>query len=168
MRNARDVLRGMPIKIKRRAEVGRERLQTLMHVQYPWKTREKKDNYKEEPQILVKLGEHFGQAMDRSIPRISSVQFSHSVMSDSLTRLLYPWGFLGKNTRVGCYALLQGMFQTQGLNLSLLHWQADSLPLSNQNTDMAGFKSTVVFFSFFCVSSVLCILSLPSFGLNIF
>ena len=26
----------------------------------------------------------------------------------------------GKNTGVGCYALLQGMFQTQGLNLHLL------------------------------------------------
>ena len=33
---------------------------------------------------------------------------------------------------MGCHALLQGIFLTQGLNLnllSLLHWQADSLPL---------------------------------------
>ena len=33
---------------------------------------------------------------------------------------------------MGCYALLQGIFLTQGLNphlLSLLHWQVDSLPL---------------------------------------
>ena len=29
----------------------------------------------------------------------------------------------GKNTRVGCHALLQGIFQTQGLNLDLLHWR---------------------------------------------
>ena len=35
----------------------------------------------------------------------------------------------GKNTRVGGNALLQGMFPTQGLNLHLLHWQADFLPL---------------------------------------
>ena len=39
----------------------------------------------------------------------------------------------GKNTGVGCHALLPGIFPTQGLNpqhlLSLLHWQADSLPL---------------------------------------
>ena len=38
----------------------------------------------------------------------------------------------GKNTGVGCHALLQGIFLTQGLNLSLLcllHWQAGSLPL---------------------------------------
>ena len=32
-------------------------------------------------------------------------------------------------TGVGCHALLQGIFPTQGLNLHLLHWQVDSLPL---------------------------------------
>ena len=39
----------------------------------------------------------------------------------------------GKNTGVGCHALLQGIFLTQGLNLGLLcllHWQAGSLPLA--------------------------------------
>ena len=30
---------------------------------------------------------------------------------------------------MGCYALLQGIFLTQGLNLRLLHWQVGSLPL---------------------------------------
>ena len=60
-------------------------------------------------------------------------------MSDSLqpygpqpTRLLCSWGSPGKNTGVGCHTLLQGIFQTQGLNLRflcLLHWQAGSLPL---------------------------------------
>ena len=38
----------------------------------------------------------------------------------------------GKNTGVGCHALLQGIFPTQGKNsslLSLLHWQVGSLPL---------------------------------------
>ena len=38
----------------------------------------------------------------------------------------------GKNTGVGCHALLQGIFLTQGSNLRLfhlLHWQARSLPL---------------------------------------
>ena len=37
----------------------------------------------------------------------------------------------GKNTGVGCHALLQGIFPTQGLNphhLCLLHWQVGSLP----------------------------------------
>ena len=31
-------------------------------------------------------------------------------------RLLCPWDSLGKNTEVGCYFLLQGIFPTQGLN----------------------------------------------------
>ena len=42
--------------------------------------------------------------------------------------LLCPWGSLGKNTGVGCHALLQGIFPTQRSNPCLLHWQADSLP----------------------------------------
>ena len=36
------------------------------------------------------------------------------------TRLLCPWDSPGKNTAVGCYALLQGIFLTQGLNLWFL------------------------------------------------
>ena len=36
-------------------------------------------------------------------------------------RLLHPWDFSGKNTGVGCYFLLQGIFLTQGLNPGLLH-----------------------------------------------
>ena len=40
----------------------------------------------------------------------------------------------GKNTGVGCPALLQGIFPTQESNLSLLHWQADFLLLSHQGS----------------------------------
>ena len=64
-----------------------------------------------------------------------------SVMCNSLrphglspTRLLCPWSFPGKNIRVGCHFLFQGILLTQGSNprlLHLLHWQADSLPLEN-------------------------------------
>ena len=51
---------------------------------------------------------------------------AHSVMSDSATPwLLCPRNFPGKNTRVGCHFLLQGIFLTHGLNLCLLHWQVD-------------------------------------------
>ena len=32
-----------------------------------------------------------------------------------------PWGSPGKNTRMDCHALLQGIFPTQGLNLGLLY-----------------------------------------------
>ena len=46
------------------------------------------------------------------------------------TMLLCLWNCPGKNTGVGCHFLLQGIFPTQGLNLCLLHWQADSLPLN--------------------------------------
>ena len=54
-------------------------------------------------------------------------------MSDSVrpyrlqtSRILCAWGSLGKNTGVGCQALLQRIFPTQGSNprlLGLLHWQ---------------------------------------------
>ena len=48
-------------------------------------------------------------------------------------RLLCSWDSPGKNTGVGCPALLQGIFPTQGSKphlLHLLHWQACSLPLA--------------------------------------
>ena len=41
------------------------------------------------------------------------------------------WDSPGKNTGVGCHALLQGIFPTQGLKLHLLHGQVHSLPLSH-------------------------------------
>ena len=44
------------------------------------------------------------------------------------TRLLCPWSFSGKNTETNGHFLFQGIFLTQGSNLHLLHWQADSLP----------------------------------------
>ena len=69
---------------------------------------------------------------------------SLSVASESLrpqglqpNRLLYPWDLPGKNTGVGYHFLLQGIFPTQALNLHLIHWQVDSLPLSHQGS-LAG------------------------------
>ena len=59
-------------------------------------------------------------------------RFSHVqpyVLQPSM--LLCPWDSPGKNIGVGCHALLQGIFPTQGLNphlLCLLHWQVDYLP----------------------------------------
>ena len=58
-----------------------------------------------------------------------SIVLSRSVMSDSLrphglqpVRLLFcPWDSPGKNTEVGCHALLQRIFPTQGSNPGLLH-----------------------------------------------
>ena len=53
-------------------------------------------------------------------------------------RILCPWDFPGKNTGVSCHFLLQGIFLTQGSNSCLLHWQADSLPLSHQGSPEGG------------------------------
>ena len=68
-----------------------------------------------------------------------SACYTAPVMSDSLqpyglqpARLLCPWDSPGKNTGVGCCALLQDIFLIQGSNphlLHLLHWQAGYLPL---------------------------------------
>ena len=55
-------------------------------------------------------------------------------------------GFPGKNIGVGCHSLLQGIFPTQGSSpclLCLLHWQADSLPLTPPGKQaMSFFLST--------------------------
>ena len=67
-----------------------------------------------------------------------------SVMSDPFVRSqagYRPWDSPGKNTGVACHFLLQGLFQTQGPDphlLCLLHWQADSLPLSHQGSPSHG------------------------------
>ena len=63
------------------------------------------------------------------------VSVSPQVVSDSLyhdglqpSRLHCPWNFLGKNSGMGGHSLLQRIFQTQGLNLDLLHsLQVDAL-----------------------------------------
>ena len=61
---------------------------------------------------------------------------SRSVLYDSLwlhgllsTKLLCPWHFPGKNIGVGCHALLQGIFPTQGIEPRSPTWQVYSLPL---------------------------------------
>ena len=58
---------------------------------------------------------------------------SRSVMSDSFqphgqqpTRLLYPWDFPGKNTGVGCHALLQGNLPDPGIKPRSPALQTDS------------------------------------------
>ena len=63
--------------------------------------------------------------------------FSRWIMQESLwphglwpTRLLCPWGFPGKNTGVGCHALLQGVFPSQGVKATSPALQMNSLRLS--------------------------------------
>ena len=43
-------------------------------------------------------------------------------------RLLCPWAFPGTNTRVGCHALLQGIFPNPGIKPRSPALQAHSLP----------------------------------------
>ena len=60
--------------------------------------------------------------------RCSVVSNSSQTPGPCPARLLCPWDSPGKNTGVGCHALLRGIFPTQRSNLCLLHWQVGSLP----------------------------------------
>ena len=51
-----------------------------------------------------------------------------------MTRLLCPWNSPGKNTRVGCHCLFQGIFPTSGLNLGLPHCRQILYLLSDQGS----------------------------------
>ena len=64
-----------------------------------------------------------------------------SVMSNSSrplglqpARLLYPWNSPGKNTGVGCHALLQGIFPTQVSNPGLPHCRQILYQLSHKGS----------------------------------
>ena len=64
----------------------------------------------------------------------SCVQLFVTTWTIQLARLLCPWDFPGKNTGVGCSALLQGIFPTQGSNPGLLHCRQMLYPLSHQGS----------------------------------
>ena len=53
------------------------------------------------------------------------------------TGLLCPWDSPGKNTRVGCHALLQGIFPTQVQNPGLWHWRWIPYHLSPQGSPLS-------------------------------
>ena len=62
------------------------------------------------------------------IVKMCCAMLSRSVVPNSLrphglqpARLFCPWDSPGRNTGVGCHALLQGIFLTQGLNPGVLH-----------------------------------------------
>ena len=67
----------------------------------------------------------------------------------SPARLLCLWDSLGKDTGVGCHALLQGIFPTQGLNPGLLRCRQILYHLSHQGSPPWSFPtSTCKFFHF--------------------
>ena len=59
---------------------------------------------------------------------------SHVWLCDRLYLCDFPY----ENTGMGCHFLLQGILQTQGSNQHLLHWQADSLPLSHLGSPLCA------------------------------
>ena len=64
-------------------------------------------------------------------------------------------GFPSKNTGVGCYAVLQGIFPTQGSDphlLTLLHGQAVSFPLSQQGSPLCTMLERELYAG--CVASI--------------
>ena len=79
--------------------------------------------------------------LEVAIERSEEEKWSCSVVSDSLwpnellpARLLCPWDFPGKNTRVGCHFLLQGIIPTQGSNPGLLHCRQTPYWLSHEGS----------------------------------
>ena len=74
----------------------------------------------------------------------SSVQFSHSVVSDSLQphglqppRLLCPWNSPGKNTGVGSHSRFFSESSTKGLNPGLLYCRQILYHLSHQGSPIS-------------------------------
>ena len=51
--------------------------------------------------------------------------------------------FQARILQMGCHFILQGIFPTQGLNSHLLHWQADSLLLSHQESPLLRCRNTL-------------------------
>ena len=58
--------------------------------------------------------------------KVSAAQSCLNFATPWSTKLLCPWDSPGKNTRVGCHFLLQGIIRTQGSNPGLLHWRVNS------------------------------------------
>jgi len=90
------------------------------------------------------LGKHWGQRTPLLKPRDLVPCGVAVVQSLSHVRLCNPTdcsppgssvrGILQARMGVGCHFLLQGIIPTQGSNLHLLRWHADSLPLSHQGS----------------------------------
>ena len=84
---------------------------------------------------------NISQCFSRNVCMCVCVCGNSSVVSDSLgpqwtvaPRLLCPWNSLSENTGVGCYALLQGIFPTQGSNPGILHYRQILYHLSHRGS----------------------------------
>ena len=61
--------------------------------------------------------------------------------------------FPGKNTGAGYHVLLQGIFPSQWQNLHLLHWQANSLPLSPKEMQFLFYLTVITSFHLYFTKS---------------
>ena len=94
-------------------------------------------NFHENQGILYSPPSGIPKALRRVRLKMHLCMLSHPVVSNFLQphglyppKLLCPWDSPGKNTTLGCQALLQGILLTQGSNPCVLHWQVGSLPLA--------------------------------------
>ena len=103
---------------------------------------------------LLGLSAQLGLVLEISICYWCVCVFCHSVKCPTLwphgwqpTSLLCPLNPPGKNPGVGCHFLLQRIFPAQWGNLhllSLLHWEADSLPLHHHVAGSISQVATLV------------------------
>ena len=69
-------------------------------------------------------------------------------------RLLCPWDSSGKNTGVGCHALLQEIFLTQESNQGLMHYKQILCQLSHQGSPSRYAYLFIIYFLFLCIFSL--------------
>ena len=74
------------------------------------------------------------QRKERKVKSLSRVRLFATPWTVACTRLLCPWDFLGKSTRVGWHFLLQGIFPTQWSNPGLPHCRQTLSRLSPQGS----------------------------------
>ena len=81
---------------------------------------------------------------------VTSCPIVYDLMDCSPPMGLLRWDSPGKNTRMGCQALSQGISLTQGLNRNLpypLHWHAGSLLLGPLGVEAQLFSTLCLLFS---------------------
>ena len=90
---------------------------------------------------------YFGTVYMHASPSVVSASLQPHGLQ--LARFLCPWDSPGKNIRASCNFLPQEIFLTQGSNLHLLPWQANSLPLSHLGSRILGLMKLKYMYEFY-------------------